>query len=916
MVDKSPECHKHESECSSSSSINVFKPRKFTLGGTKVEFPYALKPYPSQLTCMAKAVTGARLGQNCLLESPTGSGKTMAMLCSLLAWQKQFREEAELAARQEMAQKLQEFSESNAAQLVNQGGPDIEISKEKEAGFLRKQTFELSPKGDSHEAQIPENPTRNRMSMLDSWSDDEDVKVATPVTILDSDDSDEYFKSPKKKHLKSSAPVKTPHKSEKREKTSPKKQPQPEKKVGEEPAYKPVKVKVPKIFFATRTHKQITQVVEELSRTPYSNTKMTILNSREHSCLRRLEDPFKSKTEMCKSLLEKNGMEVEENYGRKKGCHLKNNLVRQPIEHLMDAMDLTEAPWDIEDFVAGCKKFSICPYFATRDLMATADIIFCPYNYIVDPLIRQSMNINLSGNILLFDEAHNIEDAFRESNSFKFTAGILNEAVKNCDLGSMISSKKAECAQLKEAFLTFDKWMTEASSKLRLEDSFSRERTCTFSGSRFANEMEVAGFDKKAFDLFVRAAEALFSEEGAGQMSPTKNAEVVKDEEGLGTANMRITDMFKASPQLRTMVDGLKLVMSRIFSENLGNRDDYNVVLFETAFKVYREGPSEGGWQKKGSVDASVELGLNLWCMNPAIGFADLQDARSVIVTSGTLSPMTSFQSELGAKFPHSLSTDHVISPSQVWVGSVSTGPRGKSVNGVYRNAVTIDYQDEIGLSILGICSIVPFGVLCFFPSYAALENVMKRWQMSGAWHKLTAIKDVIVEPRQAKDFSDAMTRFDSSIRRAEEGVGQTQTGALLLAVCRGKVSEGIDFKDNHARAVITVSIPYPNIKDLNIKLKKEYNDKNQHRQLLPGNQWYEIQAFRAINQALGRCIRHKNDWGAIILLDDRFSEQSKATKSISKWAAKNLTCYSYWIDVEEGLTNFVKRMTSNSSAE
>lgn len=34
----------------------------------------------------------------------------------------------------------------------------------------------------------------------------------------------------------------------------------------------------------------------------------------------------------------------------------------------------------------------------------------------------------------------------------------------------------------------------------------------------------------------------------------------------------------------------------------------------------------------------------------------------------------------------------------------------------------------------------------------------------------------------------------------------------------------------------------------------------------------YEIQAFRALNQALGRCIRHRNDWGAIILLDSRFS--------------------------------------------
>ena len=30
--------------------------------------------------------------------------------------------------------------------------------------------------------------------------------------------------------------------------------------------------------------------------------------------------------------------------------------------------------------------------------------------------------------------------------------------------------------------------------------------------------------------------------------------------------------------------------------------------------------------------------------------------------------------------------------------------------------------------------------------------------------------------------------------------------GGLFLAVCRGKVSEGLDFADNNARAVITVS--------------------------------------------------------------------------------------------------------------
>ena len=37
--------------------------------------------------------------------------------------------------------------------------------------------------------------------------------------------------------------------------------------------------------------------------------------------------------------------------------------------------------------------------------------------------------------------------------------------------------------------------------------------------------------------------------------------------------------------------------------------------------------------------------------------------------------------------------------------------------------------------------------------------------------------------------------------------------GALFLAVFRGKVSEGLDFANNNARAVISVGIPYPSLK-------------------------------------------------------------------------------------------------------
>ena len=84
--------------------------------------------------------------------------------------------------------------------------------------------------------------------------------------------------------------------------------------------------------------------------------------------------------------------------------------------------------------------------------------------------------------------------------------------------------------------------------------------------------------------------------------------------------------------------------------------------------------------------------------------------------------------------------------------------------------------------------------------------------------------------------------------------------GALFMAVCRGKVSEGLDFADNNARAVICIGIPFPNWKDPKVELKMKYNDKKRVKDsnILQGRQWYEIQAFRALNQALGRCIRHR----------------------------------------------------------
>ena len=57
---------------------------------------------------------------------------------------------------------------------------------------------------------------------------------------------------------------------------------------------------------------------------------------------------------------------------------------------------------------------------------------------------------------------------------------------------------------------------------------------------------------------------------------------------------------------------------------------------------------------------------------------------------------------------------------------------------------------------------------------------------------------------------------------------------------------------------------------------------------LVSGNDWYNQQALRAINQALGRCIRHGSDYGALFLLDNRWEQQAwRWEKGLATWMRK-----------------------------
>ncbi|KAK1746284.1 DNA repair helicase RAD3 [Skeletonema marinoi] len=75
-----------------------------------------------------------------------------------------------------------------------------------------------------------------------------------------------------------------------------------------------------------------------------------------------------------------------------------------------------------------------CPYYITQLLAKDAEIVFAPYNYVLDPGIREAMGIELANTVVVLDEAHNVETVLRDAGSGRFGE------IELCDLIVMLNN--------------------------------------------------------------------------------------------------------------------------------------------------------------------------------------------------------------------------------------------------------------------------------------------------------------------------------------------------------------------------------------------------------------------------------------------------------------------------------------------
>ncbi|CAE8710209.1 unnamed protein product, partial [Polarella glacialis] len=133
------------------------------------------------------------------------------------------------------------------------------------------------------------------------------------------------------------------------------------------------------------------------------------------------------------------------------------------------------------------------------------------------------------------------------------------------------------------------------------------------------------------------------------------------------------------------------------------------------------------------------------------------------------------------------------------------------------------------------------------------------------------------------------------NVLKSFSAVVRQEGGAVLLAVSGGKLSEGIDFKDDLCRLVAVVGLPYPNASDLSLLEKMRFLDASRARGLpgLSGREFYTARCMKAVNQCIGRSIRHAKDWAAVLLLDHRYA-QPTINSNISLWLRESASAQKF----------------------
>lgn len=156
----------------------------------------------------------------------------------------------------------------------------------------------------------------------------------------------------------------------------------------------------------------------ELKNTAYRHFKVTVIGSRDQLCI---NDSLVGKSNTDKIYACKKLMNNSESF-KSPTCKYYHNIADRPnyFESVAESMfeqEPNQYITDIEDLRSHGHSNDCCPYFLSKKVAENANIIFLPYSYLIDPILRAQSEIDLNDAIVILDEAHNVSQVCEDSSS-------------------------------------------------------------------------------------------------------------------------------------------------------------------------------------------------------------------------------------------------------------------------------------------------------------------------------------------------------------------------------------------------------------------------------------------------------------------------------------------------------------------
>ncbi|XP_022219161.2 ATP-dependent DNA helicase DDX11 [Drosophila obscura] len=826
-----------------------------TPGATDFGFPFA--PYDIQEQLMQELFSVLERRQVGIFESPTGTGKSLTLTCGALTWLRQH----EQLVRSELLQRINEVEkELDRLQAASAQAEDWicaqTASREQQMdlqqlnhlrSLLEKREEQLARIRERTKERKKHQKFRTRPKPDEEQQQQEDIEHHSDVDA-DSDSEHELADGPEEQS---------------------------------EDRYRSVQ-----IFFCSRTHSQLAQIVAELRKTPHAAwVRCVSLGSRQQLCINPQVRKLRNVGLMNERCLDMARSKAPAPANPSKKSRLAggaaSSLSRCPfkapalVEILRDVA-LCE-PLDIEELAVEGSACGGCSYYASRSAQNDAQLVLLPYQLLLQQSARQQLGIDLRGSIVIVDEAHNLLDSIAQLHGSELTrsqlelardqvAGYKEQYAPRLSTRNLLRINQLLFV-LRRLLKLLEPKAAAPSPPVRMLRTYELSSEGDFDNIDLHALLEFCGRTRFAQKVQGHAARV--------QREP-------RPSENQPPASSRQTLLQRLATQHRTL--GKQTQGKRKLAETHAEAE---VDAKETQLERLALAPSPirpllafietlTSNAADGRVLLNVQAGIVKYLLlDPAEHFADiLSEARAIVIAGGTMQPTQELKEQLFSRCPERLVErfySHVVPPDAVLPFVVAKGPTGASLCFSYAQRGAPAMLKELSMVLQNLCNVVPGGVVCFLPSYEYLETVHSHLEQSGGLKSIA---------RRKRIFRESSGAADQLLQQYAEAPG------LLLAVVGGKLSEGLNFADDLGRAVLVVGLPYPNRNTPELQQRMRHLD----GRLGPGagNEYYENLCMKAVNQCIGRSVRHIRDYACVFLIDERYAS-ARIRDKLPEWISRHI---------------------------